>query len=554
MLKDKVSGWVVAELRRMIRSAANAFRIFVQESIELLRLDIPSGLIVLAMLALMLPIIGGHADNAMMLRAFVDDEPLITMQVDGMSAWPWGNPANYLKPGVAIPAHWFGLNYSGLVYYGGLYPGLAWLIWLPLKAAGFAIFPTLPIVLRSVTLLFAVFTLLAAYNFGRRHFGIVAGVFASLVLLSEFHFFWISAITHPDTLLYFLSFLGLALAIRHAQDGTIESLVALAITIGLAQGAKLGGPLFAPIALASILVAANGYISIGMRCAALGAVAVVAFFATTPYAFLDSYYWQSWASFNNLVHSGLNYYPAAIGNWLSMSLDRLGIPLVAAGATGIFLVQRRLPFFFALLLGVTVFFWYAALQKLWVQLQYVLVSFSILAMFAGSLFGRHLVVGAIAAAIIFVPERFEQVARVREPLRDWRDSDLMRAGIWFGEHVSGQPTVLFDTYAYFDPEKFPNQTVLAHPVRYVDLEKYQPEYFSIYLLPPFNFMSIKMKTERLDRWDASPYNMRLYQDLLGTDPENPVVREVPFVKFLGSFGRVYLFKFDASALQREEDG
>jgi hypothetical protein len=49
-----------------------------------------------------------------MLRAFIDDEPPIRMQIDGMTAFPFGDPANYLKAGAAVPAYWLNLRYPNL--------------------------------------------------------------------------------------------------------------------------------------------------------------------------------------------------------------------------------------------------------------------------------------------------------------------------------------------------------------------------------------------------------------------------------------------------------
>ena len=125
---------------RALKSYRDAFLVLRKELLHLIRVDIPSGLIVAAMLLMFLPTVSRHADNAALLQAFVEDEPLITMQLDGMTAWPWGDPANYLDPAKtahqSIPSHWLNLRYDGIVYYGGLYLDLALLFWLPLKLIG----------------------------------------------------------------------------------------------------------------------------------------------------------------------------------------------------------------------------------------------------------------------------------------------------------------------------------------------------------------------------------------------------------------------------------
>src|SRR5687768_7544063 len=55
-------------------------------------------LILLGLHALLwLPLVARSTDNPQHLAAFVNDEPVITQQLVGMSVRPYGNPANFLR-------------------------------------------------------------------------------------------------------------------------------------------------------------------------------------------------------------------------------------------------------------------------------------------------------------------------------------------------------------------------------------------------------------------------------------------------------------------------
>jgi hypothetical protein len=581
-LADQVADSARQSLRRgsnllLFAGLASGWRAVWQEARALLHVDLISGAIVAIMLALALPSIGDRADNPLMLRAFVDDEPPLTMQVDGMTAWPWGNPAHYFEPGASVPSHWMGLSYTGLLYYGGLLPELGLVIWLPLKLVGLPLFPTVPIILRALSLLFSVCTLLGVYNFGRCHFGTLAGLFGTAYLISELYFVWMGVIAHPDTLLYFLTVLALALCIRHANDGGMDSLIGIGLVAGLAQGAKFGGPLLVPIAAVSVgRGALNAMPSAGvfrwtssalMRGMIALAVAVAVFFVSTPYAFLNSYYFVAWTETAKTFSREAWATP---WTWLEMSADRLGYPLLVLGAIGLIAQLARalrsgkaLALALSLLLCLTIYGWYSILQVHWVQLQYVLVPFAFVAMFAGSVFELltvwppHSRVLAYSAALVSLfllgQPRSIEIAHLLQPLRDWRASDRLHVGEWLSEHIAegSKPKVLFDYYAYFDPKIFSAQSPRSGPIRYVDLLERMPDYVVLTVFRHPHWTNDKIRGPKLSRWDRDNTSVRLYQDLLGTDPANPAVdtSETPFITHLATFGEIYLFKLDAERLR-----
>ncbi len=137
---------------KLLKLIAEAARVVFHEGRAILRVDLTSAIVVLVFLGFFLPTIARYAENASMLAAFIDDEPFIAMQVDGMTARPYGNPANYLDKKHDVPSHWGNIRYDGLIYYGGLYLDMALAVWAPLKLIGLPIFPTLPVVLRAIAL------------------------------------------------------------------------------------------------------------------------------------------------------------------------------------------------------------------------------------------------------------------------------------------------------------------------------------------------------------------------------------------------------------------
>src|SRR5262249_26382493 len=75
--------------------------------------------------ALFVPAIPAGTDNALMLAAFVNDEPALTMALDAMTKKPHGNPANFYThldgSQRDLPEHWHHLRYGLFTYYGGTY-------------------------------------------------------------------------------------------------------------------------------------------------------------------------------------------------------------------------------------------------------------------------------------------------------------------------------------------------------------------------------------------------------------------------------------------------
>src|SRR5262249_29513099 len=206
--------------------------------------------------ALFVPAIPAGTDNALMLAAFVNDEPALTMALDAMTKKPHGNPANFYThldgSQRDLPEHWHHLRYGLFTYYGGTYLDLGYLVYKPLRQLGVPAFPAGPIILRSISFLASLLTLVFLYNLARRHSGRLAAVLAAVLLMTDRYLAYYTTIIHPDTLQLCLSLFAWLLAARHAEDGALASLAALGLVAGLVQGTKVGGPWLIPMALLAL--------------------------------------------------------------------------------------------------------------------------------------------------------------------------------------------------------------------------------------------------------------------------------------------------------------
>jgi hypothetical protein len=282
-------------------------RIIKEVIIDYARLDRYVVPILLLSLILFGPLIPRNADNPQLLAAFVNDEPWMTMALDGTIAKPFGNPANYLDPTAGaynkVPAYWGTLRYANIIYYGGVMFDIALPFYATARLIGLPAFPTAPIILRTIATLAALMSLLFVYNFGRKHAGVIVGVLSCLVLLTDSNFIYYTTIIHPDTLQIYFGLLALGLALRHSNDGLSSSLAGLGLMCGVVQGTKFGGPWTVPMAIAALFL---GIRAAGLpewnikvivhRVAILGGAAVVGWIGTNPYAVITGYYFNSWVA------------------------------------------------------------------------------------------------------------------------------------------------------------------------------------------------------------------------------------------------------------------
>jgi len=507
-------------------------------------------LVLLGVYALMLaPLVPRSTANPQLLAAFINDEPLISLQLVGMGLPPYGNPANLLKEPGRSPREWGFITYPGIMYYGGTYLDLGFLVYLPCKLLNLPDFPTVPIILRSVSFLSGGASLIIIYVLARGLGGNLAGFAAGLLLLSDSKFAYYSSLIHPDTTMLALALFALWVASRHARTGNWRSLLALGLLAGVIHGTKMGGPWVIPMALTAQFWghAAAGHFRqtksaawrrILLSLAGLGLAAGIGFILTTPYAILDSYYSRmvkdGWKLFRDNPWTG-----ATPRKWLTELGADLGVPLFCLALLGLmgtglsfFLKNKPKTLILTAILGVSVIAWYSVTVKLWVVIGYLLTGLACVYILIALL---------IAGAITWLQKRDPWAYRLANGLvvlliltvinyRGWnlanyvlyqhlRDSFTgVEVGRWAETHLPHQSKILFDDVAYFNPKVFPEARLYGGLMTYKALEKYKPDYFllseNIYGCPHYRELR---KTQHDARGQESPFSVLLYQDLIDRD-------------------------------------
>lgn len=493
---------------------------------------------------LWVPLLPRQVANPRLLASLINDEPLLTQELVAMTFRPYGNPSNLdgMNPRHhPVPAYWGSISYYGACYYGGTYLDLACLLFLPFKALGLPDFPAAPLALRTVSVLGGMVSLLVLYNLGKRLSGRWTGFLAGLWLIGDSHFAYYSAIIHPDTTMMALSLLALWVAIRHAETGTIGSLVGLGVLMGLGHGAKMGGPWLVPMAaLATAWGVQTSADAHRIRCfvgrmTLLGLVALGAFALCTPYAFLDSFYFKVlrlvWR-----VYKGSPFGEVTARTWWDQLWLHEGttvgtltvLALAVLPVRGYFSRHRALLSLSATLAG-SVLAFYLLTVKLWVVIGYLLPALALLGLFAADLLVRPL--GALrrfarwptwAAALVvayyLLPAFYERALGVVAHALTYHcveRNTTLYINRWAQEHLPHDARILHDDIAYFDPAVFPNARMHGGLLTYADLTRERPDYFilsgSIY--QSAHYVELR-KTQAYTRGHEGDTSVLLYQDLL----------------------------------------
>lgn len=507
-------------------------------------------LVILAVTLLAIaPLIPRSTDNALTLASFINDEPALSMNLHAMTIWPIGNPANLdgANPHRPRPPgpDWHGLSYTGFNYYGGFYLAIGFAAYAPLKLAGAPIFPTAPLILRTVSFMAAIGSLLLIYGYAREHFSKAAGLGAAATLATDTHFLYYASIIHPDTLQLFMGLVCLIMAAVHVREKSWASLIALGLALGLSQGTKIGAIWFLPSATLAVAwgltetsVSKRTVVEFANRYWVLGIVSILAWFASTPYAVLGNYF-QMMSSTWSLVNAK-DLGAGGVSNWLSAFYQHFGATLSIVLAGGFFWGIFRAatgkltkPQSLALCLAASQFLWFATTSNVWVILGYCMLAYSILAIFA------------VDALVHFV--RFLSTSNFPRPARlattgaiaivlTWHMTDRVFASTSYilGQHLRTNSTVveldrwarkagipreariIWDDIAYLDPEKFPNATMHGGLLTWNAIRYIEPDYVILSSSIYHSAWYAKLISEQnRTREDNYVYNVRLYQDFLG---------------------------------------
>jgi hypothetical protein len=508
------------------------------------------GLLALAAvyLAAWLPVVGKGTDNPHLLAARINDEPPIVQQMLGMAQPSYGDPANYLRDPSRLPPEWGEIVFPGYIYYGGAYPGLGFLLYLPCRIAGAADFPAAPIALRIVSVLAGLAALVLAYRLGARLGGEIGGFLAGLLLITDRIFISYCTIIHPDSTMLAFGLAALTAGIAHAEKGGIRSLAVLGLFDGFVHGAKMGGPWTVAFSIAAAWWgwqhdfppgSTQRWIRGFARAAFLGIMAATGFVVTTPYVLLNDYYREMIRN-NYAFFRTSPWAQATIADWIHVFAEHLGTVLmpamlasIAAAMVLAFREQKvRKPVVLTFIFAVSVVAWYAAFVRLWATAHYLLPAFAALYVLAGAMVGRGISAiansqvafrsigsaGAIAVVLGILWIRGDAVLSVIADRHAAEEATPIAINAWATEHLPHDAKIIADDVAYFDRRIFPNARLHGGLLNYRTLESQKPDYFvissSIYSAD--HYVGLR-KTQNLPRDSKEEFSVRLYQDLLDMD-------------------------------------
>jgi hypothetical protein len=565
-LASRVDPWRRIHPQESAALLASALRVIGSELWEHLRLDAASLVIVAIFAIALVPIIPHATSDAQLLTCCFDDEAPLTMALDGMRVWPYGDPYNFLQSTLygkpEVPSYWGKLRWPGFWYYGGTYLDIAFLFYWPLLLLGLPAFPTAPIILRTISFGMALAALLITYNFSRRHAGRIAGTIAALFLLTDPYFAMYAADIHPDTTELAFGLLALAVSTRQIERGDLPSLVAIAILIGLAHGAKFGGVWLVPMsALAAILGLRWAQPTMGLhtflgriigRGVLAGLVSFVVFVITTPYAFVKPDYFSILgAIYRNISTSSM--LPVSFSTWLSSLWVYHGPLTLVPAVAGVALLGMqalrgyvRWPMVLAAVLGASQLFWFSYMGRSWVVLGYMLGLFAVMGLFIGDLvatcyralrrLARAPAIALVACVmLLMVAGRWWGLAAIALNYRIVEFQTLIRIGKWAeAGNIPRDARVLWDDSVYLDPKKFPNAKMNGHLISYNELYVERPMYviLSQHMYDAPHYAEMR-KTQHYTMQNEGPNSLRLYQDLLATDQPGPTA--VPGIEYVRSF-------------------
>jgi hypothetical protein len=525
---------------------------------ESFRLDPPFA-VLLGLTALCLaPCIPKLASDVQSLCYGWKDEPAMTMALESMTVWPYGNTANYWNRPAKRPAYWQYTNYSYWCYAQGIYYDLAFLAFAPLKWLGVPTFPTAPIILRSVSLGFALLGLMLLYNLAKQYSGRLTAIFAVLIWTTSFWIIGNAVSVHPDSTQIALSFLALHLAIRHQRDGDLGSLQALGLACGLQHSAKMGGFWLIPMALIAM---AWGWRracperpcrALALRIGLLLFFAVIGFFLASPYALKDPAYWQSVLSAQAAAQTGHTVTSAL---WLAEIWDNQGAFIVVASILalawhlGHLLIGRaNPPVTLAAILALSNLAWFIGLGNE-IRIEWVTPAFPLFGLVLGDFvsgMARHVArfpgaktVTRIGVVVVVAFVIFDRWYFFTEPvlIHLSKKSPVPRLTEKMQEFAPAGSRILSDRsgIVLFDTRIYPEQACIG-TVGHFHLWLVEPHY----LVLSHSYLDVPLyanlcRHQGLSVFSSQDFSVRLYQDLFLKSGDGPRLgaTAVPGIELVG---------------------
>jgi hypothetical protein len=328
----------------------------------------------------------------------------------------------------------------------------------------------------------------------------------------------------------------------------------------------MGGPLLVPATALAIVLPAfertsllspRAWLSVAARGATVLAIAIAVFFVTTPYALLNSYFFETWLSWARAFSGVSPVSPTTFYDWVDATLGLVGPWLAAAGLGAILWVAnpRTEKKNAAIVLATAAwsFLYYALFQKFWVQPQYLIMFYALVGVFSFypvDLFLNMRPVNTTAAvrsivtlllataSIAILLHRTPNAMKVPLHYALWREMPHYQIGM-LAQQKGLSPDgarILTDLPTYFAPDKYPDLVQNGGPIRYVDLARVLPDQFVL------TRVNVSWQADRIagpveGEWEDHYANMRVYQMLLGRSATSVTINDdVDFAAPLLSFG------------------
>jgi hypothetical protein len=290
------------------------------------------------------------------------------------------------------------------------------------------------------------------------------------------------------------------------------------------------------------------------RAVILGVAAACGYFVSSPYTFVDPYYFHALASeWKTETTSFSPFGRINAVTWAWSVYDYVGATasiLTVLSLLRLFLrhvrPQHRQAFILASVLATSQFLWFAFTDGLWTVPGYLILAYALMAVlsfdtivvavhaaaactrrrFSGArtdIAARLGIVSLALIALLFADLRWYSLGYfVTHTYLTGKDTVIALNQWAMGGGIEEKSRILYDDLAYFDPRVFPNVRMNGGVLTWPIVDAWSPNYVilssSLYEAEWYQKL---IKTDRHRSTDSDPFSMRLYQDLLSAEAPGP---------------------------------
>jgi hypothetical protein len=414
------------------------------------------------------PLVWTASENIRLVSVFSSDEELFLQRLKD-----------------AISQHTLKIELSTGIYYEGLYFNVALLPLFLLGCFTQVSEQRIIIVLRLVTIVFAIATIAAAFLLTRRYFGRLAAWLVALLLsILPLEFLHWSVTAHPDIPQVFFVVLGVYFCCRLAEEEHWRWLIWASASAGLAFASKYAGMFLLPViwvvGVAQTIKKSSGLNEVILKTIHLCAAFGLAFSLASPFSFIGS---------TLLINLSLNLRDAAFGHifkesgngliWFDVLLSPRLLDKFILGLAALSLVLtiyqvarggwRRLLepasviwMWVIFYMGILILCMNMRAERFLLPIIPFLIILSIhpvsqVVEYAKSRLRRKY--AAVLAIVILLivggfelPKSLSRVFEYREStITREQTSTAVKAGQWLAENFSKSSRILYDSYSYVPP-------------------------------------------------------------------------------------------------------